>query len=168
MPGIAGDRTLALAMPVKALSPAWGKSVGGVSGEPTRVSRARRRDPSSSTCSSRNGERHPDSQDAVSLRGRAEERESWPVRRACRGLVPRQANAPATTDVQRKLRKGTTSARTLRSACTELENAETRLSRIGSTTRPSLGPLTRARRSPLQLRRGNPRRWRVRVGIAVG
>jgi len=36
MPGIAGDRTLALAMPVKALSPAWGKSVGGVSEGPTR------------------------------------------------------------------------------------------------------------------------------------
>jgi len=29
---IAGDRTVTLAMPNKALSPAWGKSVGGVSG----------------------------------------------------------------------------------------------------------------------------------------
>jgi len=28
---IAGDRTVTLAMPNKALSPAWGKSVGGVS-----------------------------------------------------------------------------------------------------------------------------------------
>ena len=36
MPGIAGDRTLVLARPVKALSPAWGKSVGGVSEGPTR------------------------------------------------------------------------------------------------------------------------------------
>lgn len=60
------------------------------------------------------------------------------------GSPPLSANAPATTDVQRKLRKGTTSACTLRSACTGLENAETRLSRFGSTTRPSLGPLTRA------------------------
>jgi hypothetical protein len=36
MPGIAGDRTLVLARPVKALSPTWGKSVGGVSEGPTR------------------------------------------------------------------------------------------------------------------------------------
>jgi hypothetical protein len=28
---IAGDRTVTLAMPFKALSPTWGKSVGGVS-----------------------------------------------------------------------------------------------------------------------------------------
>jgi hypothetical protein len=41
MPGIAGDRTLVLAMPVKALSPAWGKSVGGVSEGSTRGIRAR-------------------------------------------------------------------------------------------------------------------------------
>ena len=41
MPGIAGDRTLVLARPVKALSPTWGKSVGGVSEGPTREIRVR-------------------------------------------------------------------------------------------------------------------------------
>jgi hypothetical protein len=90
----------ALAMSSKAHCPQpWGERVGGVSGEPTRVAVARGRKPSSLTCSSRNGERHPGSQDAVSLRGLAEQCESWSVRLACRGLVPRQAHAPATTGV---------------------------------------------------------------------
>jgi hypothetical protein len=84
----------------------WGERVGGVSGEPMRVAVARRRKPPSRTCSSRNGERHPDSQDAVSLRGRAEQCESWPVRLACKGLVPRQAHAPATTGVLWKNEEG--------------------------------------------------------------
>jgi hypothetical protein len=84
----------------------WGERVGGVSGEPMRVAVARRRKPPSHTCSSRNGERHPDSQDAVSLCGRAEQCESWPVRLACKGLVPRQAHAPATTGVLWKNEEG--------------------------------------------------------------
>jgi hypothetical protein len=97
----------ALAMSSKAHCPQpWGERVGGVSGEPMRVAVARRRKPPSRTCSSRNGERHPDSQDAVSLRGRAEQCESWPVRLACRGLVPRQAHAPATTGVLWKNEEG--------------------------------------------------------------
>jgi len=76
--------------------------VGGVSGRPTRA--AKRSDPL--THLSRNGERHPDSRDAVSLRGLTEECESWSVRLACRGLVPRQANAPATTGVLWKKEEG--------------------------------------------------------------
>jgi len=90
-------------MSIKAHCPQpWGQCVGGVSGEPKRVTG--RSNPFA--CSSRNGERHPDSQDAVSLRGRAEKRESWPVRLVCRGLVPRQANAPATTGVLWKNEEG--------------------------------------------------------------
>jgi hypothetical protein len=77
-------------------------------------------------------------------------------------------DAPATADVQRALRKGTTSACTLRSACTGPEKRGNVLLSRRQNTRPSLGPLTRARLSPLQLRRGNSRRWRVRIGIAVG
>jgi len=46
-----------------------------------------------------------------------------------KGSPPSSANAPATADVQRALRKGTTSACTLRSACTGRENTETWLSR---------------------------------------
>jgi len=84
------------------------------------------------------------------------------------GSPPLSANAPATTDVQRSPRKGTTSACTLRSACTGHEKRGNAPLGFRQKTRPSLGPLTRACLSPLQLRRGNSRRWRVRVGIAVG
>jgi len=90
-------------MPYQAHCPQpWGQRVGGVSGRPTRATK--RSDPF--TCSSRNGERHPDSRDAGSLRGLTEKRESWLVRLACRGLVPRQANAPATTGVLWKNEEG--------------------------------------------------------------
>jgi hypothetical protein len=71
------------------------------------------------------------------------------------GTPPLPAGAPATADVQRAPRKGMSSACTLRSACTGREKLE-KASHAWSSTRPSLGPLTRARRSPLQLRRGNP------------
>jgi len=80
----------------------WGERVGGVSGGPVRVTK--RSNPF--TCPGRNGERHPGSQDAVSLRGRAVECESWSVRLACTGLVPRQAFAPATTGVLWKNEEG--------------------------------------------------------------
>jgi hypothetical protein len=70
------------------------------------------------------------------------------------GTPPLLADAPATADVQRAPRKGTTSACTLRSACTGRERLE-KASRGRPKTRPSLGPLTRARRSPLQLHRGD-------------
>jgi hypothetical protein len=53
----------------------------------------------SATCSSRNGERHPGLQDAVSLRGRAEQCEPWSVRFRLQGARPRQADAPTTTGV---------------------------------------------------------------------
>jgi len=55
-----------------------------------------------------------------------------------------------------------TSACALRSACTVREKVVKKLSHKRQSTRPSLGPLTRARLSPLQLRRGNSRRWRAR------
>jgi len=54
------------------------------------------------------------------------------------------------------------SACALRSACTVREKVVKKLSHKRQSTRPSLGPLTRARLSPLQLRRGNSRRWRAR------
>jgi len=90
-------------MPYQAHCPQpWGQRVGGVSGRPTRVTK--RSDPF--TCPSRNGERHPDSRDVGNLRGLTEKRESWLVRLACKGLVPRQANAPATTGVLWKNEEG--------------------------------------------------------------
>jgi len=76
--------------------------VGGVSGGPARVTK--RSNPF--TCPGCNGGRHPGSQDAVSLRGRAVECESWSVRLACKGLVPVQALAPMTTGVLWKNEEG--------------------------------------------------------------
>jgi hypothetical protein len=85
----------------------WGERVGGVSGEPTRVARGEKEQSFEPLQrSSRNGRRHPGSQDAVSLRGFAVERESWSVRLACMGLVPRLANAPMTTGALWKNEEG--------------------------------------------------------------
>ena len=80
----------------------WGERVGGVSGEPTRVNEVEQ----STHVLGRNGGRHPGLQDAVSLRGLAEQRKSWSVRIVCRGLVPRQSYAPMTTGVLWKNEEG--------------------------------------------------------------
>jgi len=78
----------ALAMPIQSTCPQpWGERVGGVSGRPTRASGEER---SSSRARRRNGERHSDSRDVGSLRGRSGERGSWSVRHVCLGLVPRR------------------------------------------------------------------------------
>lgn len=87
----------------KALCPQpWGECVGGADGGPARETK--RSNPLA--CPSRNGGRHPGSQDAVSLRGRAVECESWSVRLACRRLVLRQAFAPMTTGALWKKEEG--------------------------------------------------------------
>jgi hypothetical protein len=135
--------TVMLAMPYEALCPQpWGQRVGGVSGRPTRDTR--RSDPP--TYPSRNGERHPDLRDASSLRGPLEERKSWSVRLVCRGLVPRQTTAPMTAGVLWKKEEGNVVS--VRQAHALFEGAPNkRLHR--QRTRPSLGPETRARQSPL-------------------
>ncbi len=92
-----------LAMSSKAHCPQpWGERVGGVSGEPTRVNEVEQ----STHVLGRNGERHPGLQDAVSLRGLAEERMPWSVRIVCKGLVPVQSYAPMTTGVLWKNEEG--------------------------------------------------------------
>jgi len=135
--------TAMLAMPYQALCPQpWGQRVGGVSGRPTRA--ARRSDPP--TYPSRNGERHPDSRDASSLRGPLEERESWSVRLVRRRLVLRQTVAPMTAGVLWKKEEGNVVS--VRQAHALFEGAPNK--RLHRTrTRPSLGPETRARQSPL-------------------
>jgi len=118
-----------------------------VSGEPTRANGHRSGAIHRGiTCSSRNGERHPGARDVVSLRGRAEECASWSVRLVCRGLVPRQANAPATTGVLWENEEGNVvsvrQAHALFAGDAQQAPPRTR-------TRPSLGPETRARQSSL-------------------
>jgi hypothetical protein len=156
-----------LAMPYEALCPQpWGQRVGGVSGRPTRATR--RSDPP--TYPSRNGERHPDLRDASSLRGPLEERKSWSVRLVCRGLVPRQTTAPMTAGVLWKKEEGNVVS--VRQAHALFEGAPNK--RLHRTrTRPSLGPETRARQSPLTLNssrrvKARSRGWRGGQSIAVG
>ena len=76
--------------------------MGGVSGRPMRETG--RSNPLAYP--GRNGGRHPGSRDAGNLRGLTEKRGSWPVRLVCKGLVPVQAVAPATTGVLWKNEEG--------------------------------------------------------------
>jgi len=130
-------------MPSKARSPQpWGEGVGGVSGRPTRGTR--RSNPL--TCPGRNGGRHPDARDAVTLRGLAEKRVSWSVRRVCSGA---RSHAGGRTDDSGcpleerggERRRRAPSARTHRGGAYKAPPR--------TRTRPSLGPETRARQSSL-------------------
>ena len=77
----------------------------------------------------------------------------------------RRRDAPATADVRRLPRRGTSSA----CAIKRMHPRPAREIAVGSSgTRPSLGPSTRVRQSPLCCRRQNAVRWGVRIGIAVG
>jgi hypothetical protein len=120
LPGIAGDRTLALARPVKApLHNQWrtcGRRERGTDAR-DKVGGAIRR--LFARCG-RNGGRHPGLRDGVDLRGSASERRPWFGPASGTGSSP-LGDAPATADVQRTPRKGATSACTLRSACTGRE-----------------------------------------------
>jgi hypothetical protein len=130
MPGIAGDRTLVLAMPVKALSPARGKSVGGVSEGPTRRIRSAEKSDGRTPDAGATVEGIPVRGMALTFAGQRRNADLGSVRRRERVSSP-LGDAPTTADVQRALRKGTTSACTLRSACTGRENTEMWLSRLG-------------------------------------
>jgi hypothetical protein len=114
--------------------------------------------------SSRNGERHPGSQDAVSLRGRAEKCESWPVRLVLQGLVPSRQTHRRQQVSSGRMRRGTSSACAKRTHSSRWRLRSASLTR----TRPSLGPETRARQSSLNSGGASQRRWRVSRGIAVG
>ena len=123
--------------------------------------------PSRARC--RNGRRHPDPRDAGSLRGLPEKRGSWSVRLVRVGLVPAQAIAPTTTGALWMPRRGTSSA------CAKRMHSSRRRPKSAlhvSRTRPSLGPETRARQSPLNSSDCGASRsqalWRGRFDIAVG
>ena len=85
------------------LSPAMGRKCGRREREAVTGS-GRTRNPSRAR--GRNGGRHPGPQDAVSLRGMAEECGSWSVRHVGKGLVPVQSAAPMTTGVLWKNEEG--------------------------------------------------------------
>jgi hypothetical protein len=95
--------------PNKALSPAWGKSVGGVSGR--AGAKAGRRNPFASlSFACRDGRRHPGFLEGSALRGALSERRPWSARFRCSRLPPRTSHAPVTADVRRSPRRGTPSA----------------------------------------------------------
>jgi len=105
---IAGDRTVTLARPNKALSPAWGKSVGGVSESAgAKAGGVKTLRVLSFAC--RDGRRHPGFLEGSALRGALSERRPWSARFRLSRLPPRQLHAPVTADVRRSPRRGTTS-----------------------------------------------------------
>jgi hypothetical protein len=120
LPGIAGDRTLALAMPVKAPSTACGERVGGVSEGPTREIRSAEQSEGRTLDALATVEGIPVCGMALTFAGQRRNVDLGSVRHRERVSSP-LGDAPATTDVQRAPRKGTTSACTLRSACTGRE-----------------------------------------------
>jgi len=133
--------------PKKHLSPAWGQRVGGVSGRPTRETRWS--DPP--TCPRRNGERHPDSQEAGRLRGLPAEGESWSVRPSYAvGLFPR-VRAHRRQRVSSGYPEEGNVVSVRQAHALDAVDAKKRALRR-SRTRPSLGPETRARQSSLNSR----------------
>jgi hypothetical protein len=137
--------------------------VGGVSGRPARE--AKKSD--LLTRPRRNGERHPDSRDAGSLRGMSEERESRPVRLSCvKGLFPY-----VRTHRRQRVSSGWSRGGERRQRA---PGARTRHGRREKARSPSLEDTSFTRsRGPCTsiathsgLARGP--RWRGRFGIAVG
>lgn len=164
MPRNAGDRPVALARPVKAPLPNLWRTCGrrerGTDARESAWSNLRRRAPCSWRwkASRSAGWRCP-SRDAVG-------RQASVGPYVGSGSPPLSTHAPMTADVQRTPRKGTTSACALRSACTGREKLRASpVTAVDASFARSSDPCTS---SPLQLRRGNPRRWRGRVDIAVG
>jgi len=97
---IAGDRTVTLAMPYKALSPSWGKSVGGVS-ERAGAKAGGSNLSAFISFACRGGKRHPGLLEGGALRGASFERRPRSARHRLQRLPPRQTNAPVTADVRR-------------------------------------------------------------------
>ena len=116
--------------------------MGGVSERPRR--QTGRSDPSR-VCRGRDGRRHSGSRESGLLRGRSMERGPRSVRLVSLGVPPRE-RAHRRQRVSRGRRGGERRRRTPQSVRTRREGH--RASRR-SGTRPSLGPLTRARQSSL-------------------
>jgi hypothetical protein len=94
-----------LAMPNKALSPAWGQSVGGVSERAgVKAGESNLFAMNSFTC--RGGRRHPGFPEGDTLRGVSLERRPWSARRRYQRLPPRVSSAPVTADVRRFAEEG--------------------------------------------------------------
>jgi hypothetical protein len=144
MPGIAGDRTLVLAMPVKALSPAWGKSVGGVSEGPTRRIRSAEQSDGRTPDAGATVEGIPVHGMALTFAGQRRNVDLGSVRRRERVSSPLgertgDSGCPEGAEEGNDVRMHS-SKRMHRT-----RESRKRASRARQMTRPSLGPLTRAR-----------------------
>jgi hypothetical protein len=167
MPGIAGDRTLVLAMPVKALSPVWGKSVGGVSEGPARRIHPAEQSEGWTPDADASGGRHPGPRDGVDLRGSASECGSWfgPATRT--GLLPSRR-----THRRQRMSRGCRGRERRPHALFEAHAPDARTQKCGSHGSAEDASFTWSS-DPCTLiatstPRGNSRRWRVEAGIAVG
>jgi len=97
-----------LAKPNKALSPTWGKSVGGV-GERAGAKAGGSNLSAFISFACRGGKRHPGFLEGSSLRGALSERRPWSARFRLVRLPPHYPHAPVTADVRRSPRRGTPS-----------------------------------------------------------
>lgn len=128
----------------RTLSPTWGKRVGGVS-ERAGAKAGGSNPFANDSFACRDGERHPGLPEGGVLRGASSERGPGSVRRRaavflrCKPARRRQRMSRGTP------RRGTPSAY----AKTRMHPSHVREIVMRSGTRPSLGPLTRARRSSL-------------------
>jgi hypothetical protein len=144
--------------------------VGGVSGEPMRAtSEEWEQSCDSLRCSSRNGGRHPDSRDAVSLRGWTVELESWSVRLVCKGLVPGRSTHRRQRVSSGRMRRGTLSACAKRTHSSRWRLTSGSPNEDTSFAR-SRDPCTSIVTLTLHAKGESPsvERWRGRFGIAVG
>jgi hypothetical protein len=98
-------------------------------------------------CDHRCGERHPDRQDAVVLRGTAVERRSWPARLRAEWVSPLSRERAGDAGCPLVRQGGERLSACATKATQPFERQLSLLTR--SVTRPSLGPRTRARRSSL-------------------
>jgi hypothetical protein len=112
------------------------------------------------------GERHPGRPEYGALRGAPKERGPRSVRCRPSGFLPcGRAHRRQRMSLGRRGGERRRHAHS-KSTCTRRKRGAHDL-RSGMT-RPSLGPRTRARQSPLNFPGASRRRWRVRVSIAVG
>jgi len=160
----AGDRTVTLQCPSKALPPAWGESVGGVSGR--AGAKAGGSNPSAyiESFAWRGGERHPGLLEGGSLRGASSERGPRSVR-SVPWVSSRDTTRADDSGCPEDAEEGNVRQHAPQSARTRRRH-ERSSHALGDASfarsfDPCMSILT-------MLRRRKPRRWGVRASITVG
>jgi hypothetical protein len=156
-------------MPNKNTFPIWGKSVGGVSGR--AGAKAGGSNPfAHHSFACRGGRRHPGLPDGGALRGASSERRPRSVRYPFVGFHP-DRNAPATADVRRTPRRGTSSGSAIQATAADAGTIRRRMRSVDASFARSFDPCSsiltmHAARKRLVVGRSvrhhgwaNPRKW---------